>query len=246
MLGERLNVVLCIVPPECCPVGVVPRSIQSESTNCLLAMVCVAGTQRVAANLLRAALRTSSPRDSPHFAPALNSLVVPAARSSNGDSGALRCRSNRSRRPSRKNCNQTGPRRRRADPAGYRTLPTAGATIRANLIAGRLAEAHGLPIRLDLPTRARMVEARATLDTQHWQENIRGAFTVGNVGGTCECCSSMTSHCWYHTQRSGPRTPRCRSDSHLRSRCRSRVSTRTRVTLASLVVPSQSARSTAC
>jgi ComF family protein len=50
-------------------------------------------------------------------------------------------------------------------------------------IAERLAEAHGLPLRLDLLERARETDAQATLDAEQRQQNIRGAFVARDVAG---------------------------------------------------------------
>ena len=53
----------------------------------------------------------------------------------------------------------------------------------SELVARRVAEAHGLPLRLDVLERARETEAQATLDAEQRQRNIRGAFVAREVAG---------------------------------------------------------------
>ena len=53
----------------------------------------------------------------------------------------------------------------------------------SELVAERLAEAVGRPLRLDLLERARETEAQATLDAEQRQQNVRGAFSAREVGG---------------------------------------------------------------
>ena len=53
----------------------------------------------------------------------------------------------------------------------------------SELVARRIAEVHGLPLRLDLLERARETDAQAALDAQHRQQNVRGAFVARGVTG---------------------------------------------------------------
>ena len=53
----------------------------------------------------------------------------------------------------------------------------------SELIAKRLAEVVGLPLRLDLLQRARSTESQASLDAEQRQRNIRGAFTAHDAAG---------------------------------------------------------------
>lgn len=53
----------------------------------------------------------------------------------------------------------------------------------SELIARRVADAHVLPLRLDVLERARETEAQATLDAKQRQRNIQGAFVARQVAG---------------------------------------------------------------
>ncbi len=53
----------------------------------------------------------------------------------------------------------------------------------SELLARRISEAVDVPLRLDLLSRARDTESQASLDAEHRQENIRGAFAARDADG---------------------------------------------------------------